>query len=785
MEKKRTLKNDTPLTWFTESLMENREIWISAYDFEGNVTLWNLAAEIISGYTREEVEGDLKIWKWLYPDDEYRKNLKKTLNEKVQVGKVAVDNITVIHCKRGKTKIISWNNHVLYDEEKQSKGMICVGRDITRQSRMETRLRENMDRYRTLFESAGLAVVILKNKKIFACNAKTLELFRAKWEKISGTYIHTLSPTQQPDGQNSDEKGAAILEKIREGEPQCYEWHFSRLDGSQFLAEVMLTPLKLETGNYAQCVIQDITQRKRYEEELKVERDLNKNLIDTSPAFIVAIDLEGKVMLMNEAMLKTLGYSKEEVVGTDYLEKFVPPEEHGNFEVVFKDQTGERKRTLNENYVIAKDGRQLLVEWHGRPVFNAEGEVDSFFGVGVDISERKIAAEALKQSELRFRQMAQLLPQTVWETDLKGNLIYANLEAFKAFKYNTWDFEQGLNVMDLIVEEDRPRAKRNFERTLEGEERGGAEFTALRKDGTTFPFVIYSNAISYGETVVGIRGIAVDISVQKEAEENEKKYMQQLMQADKMISLGTLVSGVAHEINNPNNAIMFNVPMLEEIFDDIKPLVREQMWKDGGFTAGGIPGDQLEETVRQLLNGMERSAERIKTIVEDLKNFSRQEPVQTNQVVQVNEVVKSSVTLLNNMINKSTRLFSVQYGDDVPPIKGNFQRLEQVIINLIQNACQALRDKENEIQVTTAFDDRKKIVKISVRDEGKGIPKKDIKYVTDPFYTTKRDVGGTGLGLSISNRIIEDHGGRLKITSRIDCGSTFTVEIPAFTGTGK
>jgi polar amino acid transport system substrate-binding protein len=146
--------------------------------------------------------------------------------------------------------------------------------------------------------------------------------------------------------------------------------------------------------------------------------------------------------------------------------------------------------------------------------------------------------------------------------------------------------------------------------------------------------------------------------------------------------------------------------------------------------------------------------------------------------VDINEVLKSAVSLLSNMIKNSTHHFSIKYGNNVPLLKGNFQRLEQVMINLVQNACQALPDSKKGIFISVTFDEQTSKIVINVRDEGSGIPSDTLHHITDPFFTTKHDSGGVGLGLSISSKIIEEHGGSLHFKSEIGAGTTVEIMLP-------
>jgi C4-dicarboxylate-specific signal transduction histidine kinase len=305
------------------------------------------------------------------------------------------------------------------------------------------------------------------------------------------------------------------------------------------------------------------------------------------------------------------------------------------------------------------------------------------------------------------------------------------------------------------------------------------EWELINKNGAT-RFVEVSVSLMRNEKgqPKGFYGIARDITERKQAEEQARFHQEQMMQASKMVALGTLVSGVAHEVNNPNNFIMLNTPLLLEAWENGKPILDEYYEKNGDFLLGGMPYSEMRENIPILFSGILDGAKRIKQIIEDLRDFVRRDASDMTQSVDVNAVIKSALSLLSNMIMKSTRHFSVDYGEHLPLLKGNFQRLEQVIINLIQNACQALLDVQKGIVVSTSFDEKRQGLVIRVEDEGVGIPSEILLHVTDPFFTTKHDLGGTGLGLSISSRIVKEHRGTLTFTSGEGKGTKAEIYLP-------
>lgn len=284
------------------------------------------------------------------------------------------------------------------------------------------------------------------------------------------------------------------------------------------------------------------------------------------------------------------------------------------------------------------------------------------------------------------------------------------------------------------------------------------------------------------KAVVFMFDITEHVNLEKEleiAKEEAEKHQDQLLQADKMISLGILASGMAHEINNPNNSIMLNVSVLQKAWDSIIPILNEFYRDKQDLRVGGVKYEKMKRKMPQLFSGIMESSKKIQRIVKDLKYFSGKDLISLKNQVDMESVVKSAISLTTNMIHKSTRNFKAVYEKNLPNVMGNFQNLEQVVINLIQNACQALESPDNGIFITITYDRENREIVAAVKDEGKGIPQKDLKYISEPFFTSKRSSGGTGLGLYVSSKIVNDHGGTIQFFSEPGKGTTVEVRFPA------
>jgi len=311
----------------------------------------------------------------------------------------------------------------------------------------------------------------------------------------------------------------------------------------------------------------------------------------------------------------------------------------------------------------------------------------------------------------------------------------------------------------------------------------------LKERKLDIPFIIVSGTVGEEVAVEAIKGGAQDFmakgnlarlnpAIERELRDvvlraERSKMQEQLLISDRMASVGTLASGVAHEINNPLAALMANLTVAAE---DVAELAREA--SDAG-SAEWITR-RLREIEEPLRDAFE-SADRVRNIVRDLKVFSRSDEEKLG-AVDVHHVMDSSLRMAWNEVRHRARLVKV-YGD-LPLVEGNEGRLGQVFLNLVVNAAQAMpegRADANEIRVVTKQDDQGRVV-VEVHDTGAGIPESVISRIFDPFFTTKAIGEGTGLGLAICHRIVTALGGELNVESEVGKGTVFRTVLPVAKG---
>jgi PAS domain S-box-containing protein len=396
-----------------------------------------------------------------------------------------------------------------------------------------------------------------------------------------------------------------------------------------------------------------------------------------------------------------------------------------------------------------------------------------------EIIYRTQAEEAMRQGEEKYRTILNSIEEGYYEVDPDGNLTFFNDSLCKILGYSKDELVR-LNYRKFMGAETAKQVFDTFESVYQsGKAAKAFNWESIGKGGEKkYIETSVSSILDSEGQPTGLRGVARDVTERKKAEEQSKRQQQQLMHASKLVALGELVSGMAHEINNPNNFIMLNSPILKQAWENALPVLERYYEENGDFVIAGMNYSEISENIPTLCSGITEGSMRIKQIVEDLKNAVRGDTADLTQAVDINAVLMSAVALVSNMIKKSTNHFDIDYGENLPLLKGNFQRLEQVIINLIQNACQALTSTDKGIFISTSFEEKSSHIVIRVKDEGAGIAPEALSRITDPFFTTRQRSGGVGLGLSISSRIIEEHGGSIQFKSQPGVGTTAEITLP-------
>jgi PAS domain S-box-containing protein len=392
--------------------------------------------------------------------------------------------------------------------------------------------------------------------------------------------------------------------------------------------------------------------------------------------------------------------------------------------------------------------------------------------------KRSHAEHSLRESEAQYRLLAETAQEIITTFDADRRITYVN---------QAWQKAQGEDGPDVrgrrITEIVAPESRTAFEAALNRIDQSPPvdhlfETTLQVHCGRIIPVEATFAVMTAADGSRSYLMAARDISERKSAEEHARLQREQLYQSAKMASLGTLVAGVAHEINNPISTILLNIQTLEKFWQRAAPVLDRYHACEGKLSVGNMDYTEFATRMPELIRHTLEGVARVGRIVGDLKDFSGQRPSGLQDVVDINSAVKKSTTLVATMIKKASSEFHAHYAEHLPTFFGNAQRIEQVIINLLVNACQAMAEKRHLLRVTTGYDASSHCVYVEVEDGGCGVEPEIISRITDPFFTSKRDSGGTGLGLSISDTIIREHGGRLEFRSAPGAGTVATMRIP-------
>jgi PAS domain S-box-containing protein len=276
-----------------------------------------------------------------------------------------------------------------------------------------------------------------------------------------------------------------------------------------------------------------------------------------------------------------------------------------------------------------------------------------------------------------------------------------------------------------------------------------------------------------------IVGAWQDISEEIKLRQESDYRLQQIIQADKLAALGEVVAGVAHEINNPNSFITYNIPILEETWHIFEPILKEYDNRHPDWRNGNMTLSELCMDMGEIIKAIKIGSDRITRVVDNLKEFARADMGDAFKPVNINEVVEKTMLIVGGQLRKSAGDIHIDLADELPLINGHFQKLEQVVANVLVNAAQAIPDREKgKIVISTRYLKHPDCVLIEVEDNGMGMKTDVLDRIFEPFFTNRRNSGGTGLGLSVSYGLIQEHKGKICVHSKLGIGSRFMIFLP-------
>ena len=392
-----------------------------------------------------------------------------------------------------------------------------------------------------------------------------------------------------------------------------------------------------------------------------------------------------------------------------------------------------------------------------------------------------VSLKRSKESELRFKELAEMLPETIYEVDVQGNLIFVNEKSFDLFGYTRQDFGEGINVIELVHEDDRKRAIENIGKIVAGKDIGIQEYKIQRKDGTTFPGFFHSTPIFRKGEVIGFRGFLIDITEKKRTQEF-------LIQSEKMMSVGGLAAGMAHEINNPLAGILQNANVLSNRLTDKDISANVKVAESLNIEIDTIEQYMHQREIPNLLKAITESGERVAKIVNNMLSFVRKGDLDLSihdPVVLLDKTLELAVTDfdLKRHYDFKNIIINKEYENNLPHILCDEGQIRQVFLNIFNNGAHAMHENSRKLQSEFVLrlknEKHSNMLCIEIEDNGLGIDEDTQKRIFEPFYTTKSVGQGTGLGLSVSYFIVtENHKGTIEVQSELGKGTNFIIRLP-------
>jgi PAS domain S-box-containing protein len=773
-------------------LLENAQEGICIIQ-DGRLVFFNAKVPEVTGYVTDELRA-MAFLELVHPDD--RRVAAERHARRIRGEAVPASYSFRIVAKSGEVVWVEINA-VLFRWEGRPATLNFVT-DITDRMQATEALKESEEKHRMLFDSATDAIFVVGVETIVDCNPRALEMFGYVREEVVGRPTRVLFAERQPDGSDSAERAASLIDSCLAGEPQEFEWTYRKADGSTFSTEVRLNSFTLGEEKYIQAIVRDITSRKEAEEELRQSRERYSSLFQSSNDGVIVHDLDGKILEVNERAADQLGYAPEEMLSLTMF-NLHPEDALGAAKEAFE--------TIARDGVVSfeipfktKDGGTFPADVSSS-LFEAGGAT-LVQGVVRDITERKRAEEIqsvlfnISQAVSSSTNLGELLATI---HDQLGRLMYtrnfyvalynAERDAY-TFPYYVDECDE---LDDLTVVELKKSLTDYVRRTGEGllvddeVQRRLEEESEVELVGSPSPSWM-GVPLKVGMRVIGVvvvqsyveeslytevdlelltfvsENIAVGIE-RKHSEEERERLEAQVQHAQKLESLGILAGGIAHDFNNLLTGILGYADL----------------------TLMRLPSDS---PVRGGLEEIKGAAERAAELSRQMLAYSGKGSF-VIEPINVNDVVTEMGNLLEVTLSKGARL-EYDLASGLPLVVADTTQVRQVIMNLITNAAEALCDEGGVITVTSGIEEctrsflsecyideqlpEGEYVYLAISDTGCGMDPETQSKIFDPFFTTK--FTGRGLGLAATLGIVRGHKGTIQVESEPGRGTTFRVLLP-------
>lgn len=733
------------------TLVETTSDFIWEVDKNGIYTYVSPQILSILGYSASEIIGKTPFD--LMPKDEARR-LKKIFKQHAKT-KSYLNNIQNVNLhKNGNEVILETHGAPIFSDDGRLAGFRGIDRDITKRNEAEKALLHSENNYKQLVNNSLSGIYITQNHIMNYCNQKMAEIFGYKDpEELIGVHIRTMVAPESWDLVDRE----VSLRVSGKKETSRYEFVGLRKDGSHFNVEVLGSRIMLDGCSAMQGTLIDISERKKTEEKLIKSEQRYHQLFDFLPYGGEVLDTEGYIIDCSPSSTRILGYSREELIGKHITELF-----HEESIPIYHEKFSRIKRgdlVNSELKLIRKDGKVLDILRAGQPIFDKKKDkVTGILALNVDITEWKNAVRETKQLATVVEQASEVIVIT----DTEGTINYVN----PAFERSTgYSAKEAIGKNPRLLksgEQDNVFYQNLWDTIREGNKWQGV-FTNRRKNGEIY----YEEAVIFpirdeNEKIVNYAAIKRDITLERELE-------QQLKQMQKMEALGTLSGGVAHDFNNLLTII-------------------------NGHAEIALLHTSKEARAYTDLTAIMTAGERAENLISQLLAFSRKQ-MHEPKVIDINLLITDFKKMLRRLIPEDISIKDL-LNRDLPYIKADHSQIEQILINLVVNARDAIKEKndprqDKHITIQTSYIDLDKSfseshpgshsgpqILISVSDTGIGMDESVKSRIFEPFFTTKEIDKGTGLGLATVYGIVKQNGGFIDVETEKGVGTTCKIYWP-------
>ena len=640
-------------------------------------------------------------------------------------------------------KLVLWNGkqefQILYN-------------DITERVQAEETLKASEEKYSTLIEQSSDGILILVDRMIVFANRRVNEMTGFAQVEILGKYFYDLAAPEyreKLEDINLKRKAGMALEANQELE-------LLTKGGTRVAVETKLQPIVYEDKPAGMVIVHDITERIQAEASLKISEHNFRNSMDKSSIGIRISDNNDDNLYANQALLDIFGYKNFAEIQANPPQNFYTPECYADFLVRHEEfLRGEPMPKQIESDIKRKDGTIRNLQVSMMDVFwGGKKQHQTLYN---DITGRKQAEEALKLSEQNFRNTLDSSLMGIFIGDSRNvldsqNVLYVNQAFLEMFGYHNIDEVKVKGPLEFYAPESRNGYLERLERRQKGEPYPEMfEIDIVRKDSSLRHLQVFNKDVLW-DGQLRSELIYNDVTALKQAEEERQKFEDKAQIASRLAVVGEMAAGVAHEINNPLTGVLgFSQMMLEQ---------------------ENVP-EEIKAELRLIVDGSQRVAD----IVKRLLTFARQtKPVKT--LTNINELIDNTLKLREYVLKTININVVTRFDPELPWSVADPGQLQQVFLNLIVNAEQAMKTAHGRGTLTITTEKKGNNILMSFRDDGPGIKPENLKRLFEPFFTTKAPGEGTGLGLSLSRSIILEHNGSMGVESEFGRGANFIIELP-------